>query len=134
MPRGTYKNPTICDAENLRAARGVLGKATIRFGDFEMVAPGQHDFIYCDPPYDGTFAGYDSNGFNQGEQRRLRDAVLKWHRLGANVMISSSDTALIRSLYGGDPFTVHEVSAPRTINSQGDKRGAIPELLITTYD
>ena len=133
VPRGQYKNPTICDAAGLRNASEVLQKAVIRFGDFDMVAPGARDFIYCDPPYDGTFTGYDSQGFGESEQRRLRDTALKWHKLGAAVMVSNADTELIRSLYSGSPFTLHEVSAPRNINCDGGKRGPAAELLITTY-
>ena len=57
VPRGDYKNPTICDVDNLQAASEVLQKATLRHGDFGKVEPGQGDFIYCDPPYDGTFHG-----------------------------------------------------------------------------
>ena len=133
VPRGQYKNPAICDAEGLRNANEVLQKAAIRFGDFAMVAPGAQDFIYCDPPYDGTFTGYDSQGFGEPEQRRLRDTALKWHKIGAAVMISNADTGMIRNLYAGSPFTIHEVSAPRNINCDGKGRGHAAELLITTY-
>ena len=133
VPRGQYKNPAICDADGLRNASDVLQKAGIRFGDFGMVAPGARDFIYCDPPYDGTFTGYDSHGFGESEQRRLRDAALKWRNLGAAVMVSNADTELIRNLYSGSPFVLHEVSAPRNINCDGGKRGPAADLLITTY-
>ena len=95
--------------------------------------PGARGFIYCDPPYDGTFTGYDSQGFSESEQRRLRDAALKWYKLGAAVMVPNADTELIRSLYSNSPFTLHEVSAPRNINCDGIKRGHAAELLITTY-
>ena len=134
VPRGTYKNPAICDVDGLRDASGVLQKAAISFGDFDKVAPGARDFIYCDPPYDGTFTSYDAGGFGELEQRRLRDAALKWHKLGAAVMASNADTEMIRGLYAGSPFTLHEVSARRNINCDGDKRGVAAELLITTYD
>ena len=35
------------------------------------------DFIYCDPPYHGTFDGYDASRFGEDKHRRLRDTVLK---------------------------------------------------------
>ena len=134
VPRGSYSNPTICDAAEIRKASEVLKKASIKFQDFDRIDPSQGDLVYCDPPYDGTFSGYVSLGFGGEEQRRLRDSALKWHRLGANVIISNADTQLIRTLYGGTPFHLHEVSAPRSINSKGDDRGPIADLLITTYD
>src|SRR5579863_4501425 len=37
VPFGRYKNPTICDAENLRAASFLLGQADIVEGDFRTV-------------------------------------------------------------------------------------------------
>ena len=133
VPRGKYINPLICDEHNIRSASKALGKATVLIGDFAKVEPGEHDFIYCDPPYDGTFASYDAGGFGEKEQTRLRDAALKWCKIGAAVMISNADTPLIRSLYSGSPFTLHRVSAPRPINCNGSGRGPAAELLITTY-
>ena len=133
VPMGSYKNPVICDSDGIQAASEVLQKATVRIGDFDKIAPTAGAFVYADPPYDGTFNGYDSNGFEKAEQRRLRDAALKWHKLGAAVMLSNSDTPLIRSLYGEAPFVLHEVKAPRHINSNPNGREAVGELLITTY-
>lgn len=134
VPRGRYKNPAICDADNIRAATEVLKKATIRLYDFARIEPSSGDFVYCDPPYDGTFTEYAANGFNEAEQKRLRDQALRWVNLGANVMISNADTDLIQELYGGEPFRISQVSAPRNINCKSDKRGSANELLITTYD
>ncbi|MDE0609361.1 MAG: DNA adenine methylase [Anaerolineaceae bacterium] len=133
VPRGRYKNPLICDADGLRKASEVLGKATMHFVDFGRIEPGHQDFVYCDPPYDGTFSGYASDGFGDDDQRRLRDVALKWHQAGAQVMISNADTGLIRGLYGAPPFHCHEVTAPRQINCKGNERDKAAELLITTY-
>ena len=133
VPRGRYKNPLICDADGLRKASEVLRKATMRFSDFARIEPGEHDFVYCDPPYDGTFNGYATDGFTDADQRRLRDLALKWHGAGAQVMISNADTPLIRELYSVAPFQCHEVSAPRQINCKSGEREKAAELLIVTY-
>ena len=133
VPKGNYKSPMICDADGLRKANQVLQKASVKFMDFGRVEPREQDFIYCDPPYDGTFANYTPDGFAEKHQRRLRDAVIKWHRVGARVMVSNADTPLIRSLYTVDQFEIHEVTALRNINCKGGDRGSTPELLITTY-
>ena len=133
VPRGAYKNPAICDADNLRAASEVLQKALLWHGDFRTVEPSLGDFIYCDPPYDGAFASYAAGGFGEPEQRRLRDAALRWQKLGASVMLSNADTPLIRSLYPEPAFAVYPVSAPRNINCKGNGRGPAAELLITAY-
>jgi len=103
VPKGRYKNPDIWNADRLRAASKVLQKATIRFGDFEkVVAPGPDDFIYCDPPYDECFTSYQAGGFTSDDQERLRNAINRWANSGAQIMLSNSDTPLIRRLYRGE--------------------------------
>ena len=102
VPKGKYDNPTICNEERLRAASKALAKATISLGDFgKTVQPEQDDFIYCDPPYDECFTNYQAGGFQKDDQKRLRGAVDRWVARGAQVMVSNSDTALIRRLYSG---------------------------------
>ena len=133
-PIGSYKKPTICDAENIHAASTVLNKATIQVRDFAAIKPAAGDFVYCDPPYDGAFAGYDALGFTEEDQARLCAAVHTWHQTGATVMISNADTDLVRELYSEPPFVCHSIAAPRTISRNGKQRGAVSELLVTTYD
>ena len=134
VPMGSYQNPTICDSEGILAASEVLQKAAVRIGDFDKATPSKGDFVYCDPPYDGTFAGYDSSGFDDSDQRRLAEIARQWRSYGAAVMLSNADTPFIRSLYGQSPFVLHEISAPRSINSNVNGRQPIGELLITTHD
>ena len=135
VPKGRYKNPDICNADKLRTASKVLAKATIQVGDFvRAVHPNANDFVYCDPPYHETFTGYQAGGFTPEDQERLRDAINGWINMGANVMLSNSDTSLIRRLYRGGKAILHETVAPRLINSQASKRGPVSELIITSYE
>ena len=62
------------------------------------------------------------------DQKALRDACQQWRTDGAHVIVSNSDTPLIRRLYKG--FTLHAVSGARSINSDGNGRGKTAELLI----
>ncbi len=137
VPKGRYKNPDICAADRLRGASKALAKATIRLGDFErIVCPDADDFVYCDPPYDDCFTGYQAAGFTSDDQERLRNAVNQWFDAGANIMLSNSDTPLIGRLYrggGGGRFHLHKAEAPRFINRTASNRGAVPELIVTTY-
>ena len=49
-------------------------------------------------------------------------------------MLSNSDTNFINSIYSELPnFKIHKVYASRSINSNGDKRGKITEVVITNY-
>lgn len=102
VPKGRYKDPGILNENGLRAASEVLQKTTIHIGGFDrVVKPGADDFIYCDPPYDGCFTGYQAGGFDECDQERLRNSVNGWVDAGARVMLSNSDTPLIRRLYRG---------------------------------
>lgn len=131
VPYGKYNNPKILHASNLRAASIALGKANISFCNFFEIRPKLGDFVYCDPPYYGTYANYAAEGFDEEDHRRLRDEVFRWHKLGAKVMISNSDAEYIRDLYS--EFNIHEVNGLRSISRNGEDRGSVPELIITTY-
>ena len=133
VAKGSYKNPAICDAAGIRAASKALQNAEIQHRDFGRISPAANDFVYCDPPHDGTYAGYTTKKFGPDQQQRLRDLCLDWHRQGANVMVSNSDSSLIRTLYSQPPFHIDTVSAPRYISAKGASRGNVTELMITTY-
>lgn len=131
VPRGNYVRPNICDKDNLLAVSQTLQQVDLKVKSFEKLEPQRDDFIYCDPPYHGTFTNYSCNGFDDEDQIRLRDCAFSWAALGAYVMISNADTPLIRDIYRG--FTFNQVMAPRSINSNGNGRSAVPELIITSY-
>jgi DNA adenine methylase len=138
VPFGRYTNPTICDEENLRAVAAVFRKGTIFCScDFERTVesakPG--DAAYLDPPYaplsdTANFMAYTVGGFGTQDQERLRDVAKKLIDRGVYVLLSNSDTPLVRKLYQG--FKIEEVRVPRRINSKGGKRGDVGELLISS--
>lgn len=132
VAKGSYKNPQICDPPGILAASEALQSAEIHHRDFSRIAPASGDFVYCDPPHDGTYAGYTARGFDDARQTRLRDLALQWHQAGAAVMLSNSDTPLIQSLYQHPAFRIETVSAPRNVSAKGSTRGSVTELLITT--
>ena len=129
VPMGQYKNPTICDTDNLRNASEVLQGVSLKGGPFGEINPQSGDLIYCDPPYDGTFTSYTDCGFTDDNQKELRDACAGWRDAGAHVIISNSNTTLIRSLFSD--WTLNEVRAGRNISCKGKDRGKETELLIT---
>jgi DNA adenine methylase len=135
VPFGRYKNPTICDEVGLRAASQALQCAKIMHHNFESILKHAQpkDFIYFDPPYQplnktSSFTSYTSDKFGEAEQQQLADVFAELAQRGCYVMLSNSDTPLIRKLYRG--FTIHEIQAGRAINSKADGRGKITELLI----
>jgi DNA adenine methylase len=135
VPFGRYRNPTLYDAANLRAASRALQGITLLAGDFarclETAGPG--DLVYLDPPYHplsetANFTSYTSADFGIEDQQRLAAVFRALDRRGCRVMLSNSCTDLIRGLYEG--FEQVQVHAIRAINSKGGERGAVPELLI----
>ena len=136
VPVGSYESPRICDPTVLRTASQVLRRAALDVGHFagQVEDAEAGDFVYFDPPYDpvtqtARFTSYTSASFGDDNQRELADTVRQLTSRGVHVMVSSSDTPFIRSLYRG--FEIDQVQAIRAINSKGGRRGAIGELIIT---
>ena len=134
VPFGRHKNPTICDATNLRAASKALQGVELEVADFEEVCarakPG--DAVYLDPPYvplskTSNFTAYSRNPFGEDAHQRLAQVFGKLHEAGVPCVLSNSDTPLTRQLYAEWESTL--VDVPRNINSRADRRGSIKELL-----
>ena len=145
VPHGSYKNPVICDEDNLNAVSEVLQRATILLGDFETCRELVHSrtFVYFDPPYrplnkTSSFTSYAVKPFDDAEQVRLAKLYRSLHQTGAKLMLSNSDPhnenpedGFFDTLYAS--FNIHRVQASRMINSKPEGRGPITELLITNY-
>lgn len=123
------------DPENIRACAEVLNGVTLKQGDFADVCQtaGEGDLVYLDPPYipltpTSSFTTYTKEGFNLQDQQRLVRLVEELTARGASVVVSNSDTPLTRELYGD--FEIHEIQARRNINSKGDRRGPVGELIV----
>lgn len=137
-PMGSYKNPKIVDELNLRACSQALQKAEIINGSFLEVEErvGSNDFVYFDPPYaplnaTSNFTGYSQKGFDEKMQLDLRDLGDRLNQKGVRFMVSNSNAPLILDLY--QDYKIEFVYANRAINSKGNKRGKILEVLVTNY-
>ena len=120
----------ICDEQNILNASKILKKATIKKISFENIEPKKNDLIYCDPPYDGVFTQFTKEGFDEGSHLLLKEACLDWHNRGAHVIISNSNTKLIRSLYSRNKgFKIRKVQSQQSISYK--KQEKVTELLIT---
>lgn len=139
VPFGRYTNPTICDAEGLRLASGALQGVLLYEGvDFEatVATAKRGDFVYFDPPYipaggSSDFTAYTAGGFGMTDQERLRDCARDLKARGVHILLSNADVPAVREIYGHGSFQIHPVSARRNINSKGEKRAAVGEVLIT---
>ena len=136
VPAGRYANPTILDAEAMRAASFALQEAELCAKPFDHVLDEADagDFVYFDPPYDpvsetSDFTSYTADAFGVAEQHRLAEVYRKLSDRGCAVMLSNSDTPLVRKLYAG--FRIDRVMCARAINSRADARGAVAEVIVT---
>lgn len=93
-------------------------------------APPEGWVYYADPPYWSGFTQYTKEGFKWKDQVLAADLASAFARDGAHVICSNSNTPEIRELYEARGFTIHEVSRPGTINSNGAKRARVGELLM----
>ena len=139
---GSYRNPTICDENNLRNISKALKNVTIACGDYTVSRDfiDKNTFVYLDPPYrpisaTASFTSYNSDTFDDSEQIRLAKFINEINSKGAKIVLSNSDPKntneadnFFDDLYKG--FTIHRVSANRMINSKVDNRGKINELII----
>jgi DNA adenine methylase len=138
VPMGRYRRPNILDRSRLRAASEALGGVDVEVRDFREVADRAEagDFVYFDPPYvpltpTANFTDYYAGGFGQAEQEALADTFRRLDKQGCRVMLSNSDTDLVRELYAG--FEIIAVEARRAINSQAGKRGPVSEVVVMNY-
>jgi DNA adenine methylase len=138
VPFGRYKNPTICDEPNLRAASAVLQGVDIACRHFTSVLDyaKEGDFVYFDPPYvplspTANFTAYNRHGFGPNDQRRLRDTFAALAERGVPVMLSNSDTPFVRELYAG--FRVEQLFAARAVNSKPSARGKVAEVVVLNH-
>ncbi len=145
VPMGAYKNPSICDSENLRRISELLQGVQIICGDYSATADfiDEDTFVYIDPPYrplteTSSFTSYASAEFGDKEQIELGSFVDKITAKGAKVVLSNSDPKnadvnddFFDNLYRS--YSIMRVSATRMINSKASGRGNINELLICNY-
>ncbi len=141
---GDYKNPRICDADNLIRVSNILANADIRVASFQEMADkiSAEDFVYFDPPYrplkSSSFVSYSATKFGDREQIKLSKIFHSLDNLGTKLMLSNSDPA---SVNPGDDFfdrlysrfNIRRIPAPRFINSKAECRGCVSEIVVTNY-
>ncbi len=138
VPFGRFTNPNICDETNLRACHKALAKTDLAVRDFSAILriakPG--DFVYFDPPYvpvskTSDFTAYSRDKFGEAKQIELATVFATLAKKGVYVMLSNSDAPLVRELYRD--FQIVPVDASRSINSKGEKRGPVGEVVVVGY-
>lgn len=146
VPMGNYRNPTICDEENLRALSELIKNVNFEYGDYKTSQKyiKKNTFVYFDPPYrplnvTSGFTSYTKEDFDDENQKELALFYKELDDNNVKVMLSNSnpkntnkEDCFFENIYKG--FNINEVYAKRMINSDSCGRGEISELLITNYE
>ena len=139
-PYGRYKNPNIVNKPAIMAMSKYFQENDIKIlkGSYENALKGlkEGSFVYFDPPYmpissSASFTGYTENGFLKKEQEGLKLECDKLNMKGIKFLLSNSDHPYIRELYKN--YNIVTIQARRSINSNGNRRGEINEVLIKNY-
>ena len=148
VPFGKYSNPTICNANVLRADSQLLQSAKVEIfhGDYTQTLQYVDGltFFYLDPPYrplDATssFTAYAKGDFNDDDQRtladfchQLADRGILWMESNADCSAKNPEDTFFEDLYRN--YRIERVYASRSINANPSKRGNLTELLIKNYE
>ena len=145
VPAGKYKNPKIYSIETISAISEALKYIDIIAESYTNVYEfaDEKTFIYFDPPYrpltnTSSFTAYTDNNFGDKEQISLAEFIEKIEKKGTYILLSNSDP---HNIDNSDMFfdnlyckkKINRIYAPRMINSKGNNRDYISELLISNY-
>lgn len=134
VPIGRYANPDWVREKQIREASNVLDNVEIDNKDFSYIIDkcDKDDFVYFDPPYQPmsateSFTDYSSDGFDRSDQERLLKIAENLDDKGVNIVLSNS--GVMYDMYNKKGFNVDRVDAKRSINSDGDNRGDVKEII-----
>lgn len=126
VPHGRPANGEfrVFDAEELRATSLALRRCrtSIACADFEELigSAKRGDAVYFDPPYLGSFAGYNPEPFTPFDHQRLASAFRWLCNRKVDAVLSSSDTRGARRIYSG--LELVSVRGHRAIAQEGSAR------------
>lgn len=145
-PFGFYVRPNILNEIEIYRLHRFLNSKTSSAKDRVDLVQGSYldlakegkagDSFYFDPPYvpvspTASFTSYQRQGFGLKDQEELRDQAARLIGSGAKVLLSNSDTDIVRDLYSDKKvFKIHTVGISRGIAAKASARKRITEVLI----
>lgn len=150
VPWNKNVNVCICDEENIKAVHNFFIKYNVQIstGTYNDFFKGKelymkNAFVYMDPPYrpitkSAAFTSYTKSGFNDDNQKELKVWVDILNSNCAYCMLSNSDPKNydVNDMFFDDlysDYNIIRVNAKRSINSKGNGRGSITEILVKNY-
>lgn len=131
VPWGKRTSVTLPTLEELEAVSRVFAvrdtDIRCRHSLASLAAAPTEAFVYCDPPYVGTFTAYHSKGFDAHDLQCLEIAL---RGREAPWMVSHADNEIARTVFSA--YRLRTIKARRSIAANGNRRPA-DELVITNY-
>ena len=142
-PIGRYRNPLICDEQNLIELHEYLSKNKVKILNCsyeECISKAKAgDIIYVDPPYDyeddDGFTKYQMSGFTFEDFVNLKKVCDRALKRGAYIIISNNATERIIKLFSDDAhykiyvYDMNKFETLRSINCKGESRRTGSEVI-----
>jgi DNA adenine methylase len=139
VPYGHHKNPSLYDRANLEECKARLQGSSITNKEFDaaVTTAKSGDLVYFDPPYiplnlTSSFSQYSKNDFNLEDQTKLANTIKELTGRGVYVIMSNSDTAQTREIFGKD-LQLRRILMSRFISASSDNRKPVYEVIGTNF-
>lgn len=146
VPHGRYKRPLFLSLDAILRVSETLQKVNIFSMDFQGILNQIHNyrnlFVYIDPPYrpiskeKNIFTQYDSSGFGDLDQERVKALCDEIHGHNGHFMVSNSDSYTESGSYFEQLFNEYQlkrIDVTRLINTYNAKDLKATEIIITNY-
>jgi DNA adenine methylase len=128
VPFGNYKNPLICDEDNILNISEYLNNNNVKIMnksyDQILKLAKKNDIVYMDPPYypikKTQFDKYNKGGFTTEDHISLQKNINKLNKKGTNFILSNSPADKIIELY--KDYESNIFTARRSINIKQGKQ------------
>lgn len=135
VPIGKYKDPEIVYEERIIEINRYLNDNNVvllnkSFSEAVKNAK-KGDLLYFDPPYDydgDGFTSYTEDSFTREDLVKLKETADMLIKRGCHVVLSNNDTSYVNELF--KDYCIIHTSAPRFINSKGNNRQNVGEVII----
>lgn len=131
---GMYQKPAIVDHTNILEWHQALKRISLLPGTYAGHHPGRDELVLIDPPYAGTFNAYTAEGWSPYDDVQLLTTMWKWAQGGARLAFCNEQSheilQLIAMTFPYPSSTTHIMKCRRSVNSDGEGRGPVPEILV----
>jgi DNA adenine methylase len=135
VPWGKLRNPRIFEENDLRVVSQRLQGSTIRNSSFTSCVEDSRkgDLVYFDPPYiplsnSSSFSKYAKDDFGIMDHFALAGVIEGLTSRGVKVILSNSDTAITKEVYGNQ-LDLRQISVQRNISASSKSRISVKEII-----